>query len=156
MPQNLIQIPETVEFSVLGYFVAIKNHEFATYYGLFGRINDIIRDSYSSGETLYQFEKHGISYEAAIECCVSELEHDTNVLANAISGHYKIWVDNKEGVNWLTLVDFSGSDTGRVMASQFIEMIRSCDDWEQLYDHMQLNSKFQKEMKGKINGWLEQ
>ena len=156
MPQNLIQLPKEAYFPVSITTITIQDHKVVNRYGLFGKIGSITRRSNSDMQSLYQFEKHGVSFEAAIEECARELEHDIHILANAISDHYEIW-EKDDGCNrWNNLCDFAASETGRVMASQFIEMIRSCDNWEQLYDHMQLNSKFQKEMKGKINRWMEQ
>ena len=158
MPQNTIQLPKNAEFEIDGYGVTIQNHMVTNYGGLFGPIMYIVTCLDLPKNELVKFEKHGISYEAAIECCVLNLEKDAEVLTDLIYHDYDMKRVSKNGTdsNWKDLHIFSKSVAGRKIAGQFTEKIRSCDDWGQLYEEMHHTSKFYKDMKNKIKEEMKQ
>ena len=158
MPQSLTQLPKDADFRVLGWEIQTRNHRIINCaHGLWGVIIDIIRDSDSSMDTLYQFEKQGISWEMAVECFAHELEYHDTALSDTICWCY----DNLEIKKMFTektlerIDGFSESAAGRKIAEQFIEKIRNCDDWEELYDEMQMTGKFRKDMKRRIKRELK-
>ena len=151
MPQSLIQLPKTAEFVICGERIRIKDHRFMSSYSYFFKIMSIIKDSKSDSDTLYQFEKHGISYEATIEHCAYELEHDADALFNVIYWIYRIRNITGANINknWNVIGDFSESGAGGKIAEQIIEKIRSCENWGQLYEEMHPESRFSEDMKKK-------
>ena len=158
MPQSITQLPKTAEFHIGSCPVTIRDHRVITRGGLTGYIMDIVNKTDTDRNQLYEFEKYGISYEAAIECCAQELEYDTMTLAKAIYNYL-----DREGIPYFDEhnypeagLRFSECVTGRKIAEQFIEMIRSCDNWEDLYQEMQLTSRFHKDMKGRIKAEVKQ
>ena len=144
MPPNMLQLPKEADFLICGWQIYIQNHRAVKGYNLFPRIMGIIRSVNSDRQTLTEFEKHGISYEAAIECCAEELEENPGVLVWFISWMYVIR-NSKEPT-----VGFSKSKRGRFIADQLVEKIRNCDGWVELYDELHHSSRFQKEMKKRI------
>ena len=153
MPQSLIRLPETAWIIIGLGCVNIENHEVKSTDGLIGNIVRIALDSDSQGDTLREFEKHGVSYEAAIECCVTELEHDTSKLSDLIFYNY-LWnnvggLDKRDDYRRKSDV-YSASVSGRKMAEQLVEEIRNCNDWGELYDQVNLSMEFHKDIKKKI------
>ena len=159
MPQSLTQLPKTADIKIVGgggheWEIKIHNHRIINCAnGLWGVIIDIIRDSDSSMDTLYQFEKHGISWEMAVECFAHELEYNDNT---ALS-HTIYWCHDilkfEEMITEKTLerIDgFSASPTGRSIAEMYVDTVRNCDNWEQLYLQMHPTSRFQKEMESMV------
>ena len=111
-----------------------------------------------TGVYCHQFEKHGINFEAAIECCCGELEENEQILACAIYWSY----DELEKIKMHPLDDmpdailvFSRSAAGRKIAAQLIEKIRSCDNWEELYDVFHYTNKFYNDVMSGIEDELE-
>ena len=159
MPQSLIQLPKTAEFVIRGWNVTIENHKIVNdEMGLFSTIIGVVDTSGSNKQTLYQLEKLGISFESAIECCASELELDVNILSEIIWYHIGMQkpasiLENEEGKD--LFLYFSKSVTGRIIADQYIEKIRSCNNWEELYEELNLKSKFRKDMTKKIRTGLK-
>ena len=145
MGQSLTRLPKEAEFEIDGWPIEIHNHCIAHEDGLTGNIMSIILKPDSDRNTLKQFEKYGISFEMVIEKCVYELEYNTTILTFYITG---INEDNES--YWGKVNQFSASDAGRRIAGQVIEKIRSCDDWGMLYDELHFSSRFQKEIKKKI------
>ena len=158
MPQDLTQLPKTADVDIAGCDIHIHNHKVVTADGLFGPIMYIVTWSDLPKNELVKFEKHGISYEAAIECCVLNLEKDAEVLTDLIYHDYDMKRVSKNGTdsNWNDLHIFSKSVAGRIIAGQFVEKIRSCDNWEELYNELHLTSKFSTDMKNKIKREMEQ
>ena len=151
MPQSLTRMPKEVSFKFYWHTITIQNHRVVYMGGFFGIIVDTIQSIDSSSQSLYQLEKHGISFEMAIECCAHELEHDVSVLAYNIRNYEMPGLKfSRNSDGWIPFVDFSKSKKGRAIADQFIEKIRSCSNWEELYDELQLSSQFQKDMKSRI------
>ena len=158
MPQNLIQLPKEADFLICGWNIIIQNHMVAEYTPLLGCIMNIVNDSTSQKDILCQFEKHGISFEAAIECCCGELEeNDIKVFAKVIRDNViYAWMMPNYRVDWNSRMDFAKSLEGRKIASQFIEKIRSCGNWGELYAELQYTSKFSKDMKNRIKEEMKQ
>ena len=142
MPQSLIRMPKNADLKIGGRAIVIQNHKVVSYWSLFHQIVQIARDWENNRQTLAEFEKYGISFEITIEYCVWELENYVNVLAEVLD-----WQLNNTDV----MRRFSKSAAGRKMADMYIEKIRSCDDWGDLYEEMQLTSEFTKDMKSRIN-----
>ena len=157
MSQSLIQLPEEADFEILEWDITIRNHEVQEE-GLFGTIIAIIKSSLSNKKTLEEFEKHKVSYEAAIEWCARELESDPWILEGVIWWHYnpKKLKEIKNKDTWSVISALSTSDAGKSIAEQIVEKIRSCDNWGDLYDEMQMTSKFQQETRRKIKMELKQ
>ena len=160
MPQSLTRLPQTADFKMERYPIRIRDHEVENWgvRGLLGKIMRVISHSDSNKETLCQFEKHGISFEMVIEYCACELEYNTDILADIMYGHYyDDDVLNEKGVilDLESIHIFSKSEAGRIIAGQFVEKIRNCGDWEELYDEMQMTGKFRKDMKRRIKRELK-
>ena len=150
MPQSLIRMPQTAGFDIGGLEIHIWNHEVDDEIGLFGKIIWIVNEIDLGSESLNEFEKHGISFEAAIEECARELEGDTEIFE-----HFIVWQCDIDDLDDQT-VNFSESTAGRKIAEQYIEKIRSCDNWGELYDELHHTSRFQQEMYDKMSTELEQ
>ena len=153
MPQSLTQLPEKTEFRVGGHRIIIRDNRVVNWKGLFDAILWCVMSSRTHRDTLYQFDKHGISCEMAIECCAEELDGgNTEKFANLIGTHYEI--KRISGQSPFSRSDeffnISKSGAGRIIVDQLIEKIRNCDDWGELYDELHLSSRFQKEIKKKI------
>ena len=142
MPQSLIQMPKDADIMIHGEPIKIRDHKVVSFWSLFVQIIRIAQNWNSNRNTLVEFEKHGISFEIAIEYCAKELEHNAGTLQGVLDMDYT----NKD-----VMSRFSRSEEGRKMADMYIEKIRSCDDWGELYDQMQLTSEFTKDMKSRIN-----
>ena len=159
MPQNLIRLPKIADIRFTGRDVTIRNHKVVERGGLTSRIMRITNDQGSNRQTLVEFEKHGINSEMAIEECVRELEEDVNTLAHAV---FMYW-DREDILKYYTgkkwddgIFAFTKNKTGRIIADQYIEKIRSCDNWGDLYDELHHTSKFQKYMKKRIKEEMRQ
>ena len=118
----------------------------------------IVNNSKQEMQQLQQFEGHGISWEMAVECCVQELEDNPYVLTLLTYCYHDVRkIIKKEGSNsWLRILNFSKSVTGKKMAEMYIEKIRSCSNWDELYIEMHPASRFQKEMKNIIQEEITQ
>ena len=152
MPQSLTQMPKEASFVIRGWPIRIRDHEVVSDDGLFGEIMHMVKRPNTDRRVLARLEEHKINYETAIEYCARELENNTVILANIINWYYNM--GDIEKASWQynrnIILDFSKMDAGRAIASQFIEKIRSCENWQELYDEMHLTSKFSKDMKKKI------
>ena len=152
MAQSMTRLPETAEFRIGGHLIQIENHVVVSAIGLFDAIMYIIEDPESNRDTIQQLEKYGISWEMAIECCAHEIQCNTDILLQVISKHCALG-KIKEAVTENAhdeIINFSKSVTGRIMPEMYIEKIRSCNDWGELYDEMHPTSEFQKEIKSRI------
>ena len=142
MPQSLIQLPETVDITGESD-LHIRNHEVVDWGGLLYWILTIInRKVWKTSVT--EMEKHGISYEMVVECCVHELEHDTELLTWMMMIHYNV------GPNLHLHAEYSERIAGRKIAGEIVDAIRTCNDWTDLHDTMQQKSGFSKDMAEKI------
>ena len=151
MPQSLIQIPKDAHFKMGSYHVTIQNHHIQYSNGLFNQIMNTIQHSHSNWQQLTEFENHGISWEMVIECCARELEENVDVLA------YLIWMYTAWEIKIEYMDDsmeeikvFMKSDAGGRISDLFIEKIRNCNNWQELYTELHPKSSFQKEMKSRI------
>ena len=151
VPQNLIQLPKNAEIQILGWGIGIRNHAMISPFTLIESVIGIIQDVRSDWQSLCQLEKHGINFETAIECCIDELENRTDPLEHIISNYYNICeFKDDENVDVDNLVEFSKVEAFRAATCQLVEKIRSCDDWQQLYEELHTSSTFQKGMKTRI------
>ena len=156
MGQSLTRLPKTADFEIRGVVIQIRDHKCNSYWGLWGKIIDFIEYSETDKEHLRQFEKHGISFETVIEECVHEMEHDADILANFINLYYSARFIKSEMERRKRTYAFSKSDAGRRIAGQVIERIRSCDNWDELYDEFKRTGKFRTEMGHIIESELKQ
>ena len=154
MSQSLTQLPKTADIEIQGWHTTwtlkIRNNKPDDEEGLFSEIMWIITESDPGNQILNKFEKHGISFEMAIECCAQELEENPKVFEYFIIWEYSMG-DSEELV-----ASFSESVAGRTIAGQFVEKIRSCNNWEELYNEFHRTSKFQQDIKSRILKELEQ
>ena len=156
MPQSLIQLPKDADFRILEHRIIIRDYRIQSGNGLFDMILYIVDGFSSDRQTLHQLEEHGISWEMAIEWCAWELEDQEQLVGDLICWSYNIDEILREEDLFKKITVFSRSDAGRALAYQFIEKIRSCDNWGELYDELQLSSKFQKDMKSRMIMGLRQ
>ena len=154
MPQSLTGLPQTADIKINGYVITIRDHKVKYWYGLYYQIMSIVEKSNTNRHTLTQFEKYGISFEAAIEYCVAELEHDTYAFSELILYIY-LWKNeglSKNITDYKHKCDvFSASMEGRKIVEQLVEGIRNCNDWGELYDQVNLSTKFHKDIKKRIS-----
>ena len=150
MPQSLIRMPKMADFKIAETRFAIRDHE-VMFGGLWIKTMHIVTGPFSYRQMLSEFENHGISYEMIIEECIRELEKDPEVFASAIHWHYNIDTSKYDTQGSMEAThNFSKSDAGRKMADQHMEKIRSCNNWEDLYDVMQQTSGFSMDMQKRI------
>ena len=160
MPQSLIQLPEKAQFEIGGRIIKIRDHMIVNQVDLFGVIVSIINDLDHHKDALYQFEKHGISFEMAVEYCIQEIEGNALVFARAVAW-YRFVYNIKEkgetisGNRWVSVKNFSKSPAGRIIVEQITEKMRNCDDWGELYDEMHPTSKFCRDMESKIGAGIK-
>ena len=152
MPQSLTQLPKTANIKIGRTHTTIFNHRVVRSMfsgGLFISIMYITDDSDLSNQELHLFEKRGISFEMAIEECARELEHDVGVLEDIIwyKNIPKFMRTTGMTVTRSKCEDFSKSAPGRKIAEMYIEKIRSCENWSELYDAICFENQFQKDMR---------
>ena len=144
MAQSLTQLPKDAEIGIDGVFIYIKNHEITHPGGLFEWLDRIV-NSKNWNEAVVQMEKHGISFEAAVERCVTEIEHGPGVIRNIIGGYNSLIREE-----WYSNAKFSKSDMGNTVSELLISKIRQCEGWDEYQDVMQKTSGF----KNGINEYL--
>ena len=169
--QSLVRLPETVDLKINDTSLHIRDHRVASGYGLYVWVSDIIQyiDSqrcknseftYDDWNTVVtNMEKQGLVYEAVIEWCVQELENKTDILEHIVYFHYNITRIQRKtpiAISLEVLSDFLKNDRGRSIANQLIEKIRSCDDWQDFYDEMRLTSRFNMDLKNRIQREVDQ
>ena len=148
MPQSLIQMPESaIMFSRMT--IHIRNHRVQYGNNLFGWAMWSIHGK-EWEQAVSEMEKHGITYEVFIEYIVAELEQNHSVFAQAIKWHYDI-----RHPNWKEYSVFSASETGRKITQSIIDGIRDCENWKQVHDTMNQQSRFYKDIKKTINREVE-
>ena len=160
MTQSIAALPKDMGCEIMGWCLDIKDHTVLSVAGMSGMIFGIASETLSNGNTLNQMEKYGVSFECVIECCVQELEEDPYTLASIMHVHYVFGdIINDDDDSWNHFLNFSKSPTGRTIADMFIDKIRDCHNWEQLYDMTEPNSKFntnaKKQIKEAIKTWLK-
>ena len=156
MPQSLIQLPKTADFKIGGWYIKITDHKIESINNLFDCIVGIIIDPRFDRQILYQFEEHGISFETVIEECARELEEDPEVFAWSRYRDRNSWFLGCKHTDRAHLLAFSESVAGRKIVELVVEKIRSCDNWDDLYDEMQLTTKFNENMGKRINKELKE
>ena len=125
---------------------------------MFAIIMYMVRSQRSDKKSLYEFEKQGISFEMIIENCVRELENNTKLLAYHINTSPPIRKINNRSdkITLKRIIAFTAGEEGMKLAGRYIEMIRSCNNWEDLYDQMLPTSEFWKEMNDRIHAEFKQ
>ena len=157
MPQNLIQLPKEATIHIAGNHIQIEEHRVRDGYGLIGCMMIIVMDSPHNREILTQFEKYRVSFEAAIEESVRELEGDAEILANILDLDQDIQREFPGAKSHMNIfIPFSKSEAGRTIAGIYVEKIRNCSDWGELYDQMHWKSKFHREMKTRTKMEMKQ
>ena len=141
MPQSLIQLPESADIEIVGWGVTIRDHKVVSWDGLFSHMVRLVRDYNRGIQDLVKFEKHGISFECAIEESVRELEQDIEAVARILS----FCCFDTDACSRI-----SKSKGGRNIADRYIEKIRNCENWGELYDEIHPSSKFSKDMRNRI------
>ena len=167
MAQSLVQLPETAEISCFGTWLKIENHGVVNNDGLY----NWILGSISCGEwndVLPQMKQQNISFEAVIETCIEELDdtinfvpivnryHDDDIDKSAIEDAtsardiaMKTFGDKYEAI-----VEFAWSNAGKELASDIIDKIRDCHNWNELY--IFANDKFHGKVEQRIMNGIKQ
>ena len=83
-----------------------------------------------------ELEKAGVSYEAAIEYCIGELEDNTEILERVMWWHYNIQLGIIERRR------FSKSVAGRKIADYIIQDMRRCNNWKDLTETMKKSDSY--------------
>ena len=131
MPQDMTRLPQTTYFRILGAGMTIRNHKIIHRNGgLITWMMDLINDPSSNRDILTEFEKHGISFEAAVEQCVRELEDCAEPLAHCFARYppFKRIKILKGAARMYTFIEFQKSMSGRKIAESFVDKIRSCEN----------------------------
>ena len=149
MAQSLVGLPKKTRFEINGILIEIKNHKVTEIMGLVGKIKWIANTKESDRDTLTEFEKYRISFETAIECCVQELENNPIILGSTIW-----WYDIK--TNLKAIIDFSATGNYETYAELYIEKLRDCQNWGELYDELNNKSRFARYMKRLFSKGLKQ
>ena len=152
MTQGMEQLPCEADFRILGWCVKIKNHKVMNHFGLFGSMMDIAKDSHFGSQFLTEFEGNGITCKAAIQHSATELENNPEILAYLTLTHYCFW-EIKEDCSendWDEILNFSKSVEGRNIAGMISEKIKSCTNWQDVYDELRPKSAFNCGMTGEI------
>ena len=149
--QEIVQLVKEADFWIGESQITIKNHKVIDFHGLLSTIIGITAEH--DRNTLSRFEDHGISLEAVIECCVDEVENNPAKLSRIIIWKYGDIYYNDEIMN--KTLAFMKSDAGIIFAEQLIEKIRDCKNWADMYDLIQKDSKFHKDMKKTIEKVLK-
>ena len=159
MTQSIVQLPETAYIRYRGDYLKIENHRVLHLGGLFGMIDHIVNRLESDRDTLSELEQHNISFEAAIECCITELEDNPDILADFIFWGYKIESLRNRGVrnaNRNEIIVFAGTPAGRDIVGDITDKIRDCNNWADLYDMIEPGSDFNKNIRQKIRAIIKQ
>ena len=147
MVQSLVRLPENADIKIGRWYVSIKNHRVVTTCGLLGRILGMIDDPDTDIGILSEFEKHGVSYEAVIEECVAEFDR-ISVIKYIMRFVYKfkmngVYVEEDQEI----FNSFSKSDIGVTLEDKLVDKIRSCRNWDELYNEFHSTSKFSIDLK---------
>ena len=155
MTQNMTGMPETAEFRVRGYLVTIENHEVENWGGLLDImwcVTNVDRDK----DILSKFEKHGVSFAAAIKCLIQETSSKNDMIARALQRHYGTCVVESEIINQRDkIIVFIKNPQGELMMKQFTDKIKKCNNWIELYDVLDLTSRFQRDAAETIRNKVE-
>ena len=97
-----------------------------------------------------KFENHGVIFEAVKEYCADEIQCRHIEFGEIITSRYNI--QEIPDVNDMPSIlnAFFKSSTYLEIRKLFIDKIRSCKKWAELYDELNPASKFSKWMQGRI------
>ena len=89
---------------------------------------------------------------------ITELEQNADIFAQFIYRTYDIRKDIglEEKDDWDLILNFSESETGRKIAGQFTEKIKSCNDRKESYEELNLQNKFNKYKRQKTKEEIKQ
>ena len=158
MAQNITELPETAEIKFQHHTVKIKKHKVVNPGGFFGNIDWIIEWPKYDRNSLAILEKHGISYESFIECCVAELESRRDILFKFIENDYSFSSNDVSDSDELHIPtqhiisgmpEFLESDVCWEIVNQYIDKIRDCKNWGEFSDKMTKYSVFRENMRNK-------
>ena len=159
MTQSMTRLPKSAEIQALGNTLVIKDHVITSEWNLIEWIFQVInyqdRDIWNN--MVKDLDANKLSYEAAIECCAQEIEDDYDTFGNIIYCHYDIKKYTCRDAEEHLQAVLAGSHSQECIkiSEQFMEKIRSCDNWGDLYDEMQSTSKFIENMKKQISHILD-
>ena len=158
MPQSLTQLPKEIDVDIDHmWHVPIKNHLIERPDYLLYTVTCVIDSPRTDKNTLFQFEAFGVNYESFTVACSDILKNDpVGSLCRVLFFHYGM-------CNYLTDMPNGQSERrhdlifrllksrlGKIYADILVEKIRSCDNWDDLYEEMHHTSKFHKYMRGRI------
>ena len=153
MVQSLTMLPETAEIRLHGFTLKIQNHEIRKGISMAYFMMVATRHEHLWSEIIRDMERQKITYEAAVEQCVAEIESDHCILEAIFYWHYNIVKNAKfmaykakhgkrhDDVTAIT-TRISKSPAGRIIATWFVEKIRSCENWQEFYTEMKRESDF--------------
>ena len=153
MQQSIVRLPKEDNFEIGGWYIKIQDHKVKYREGLIGMLTLMIGSKSVDRQTLAKFEEYKVSFEAVIEECSNELEDNKIKSAEIIWHHYDITTQStttKVETSIRGIYDFSKSEAGRTIINEFIEKIRSCENWKELYDILHPKNKFIRDMKQRI------
>ena len=93
-----------------------------------------------------------------IEHCAGELEDTQSILECIFWWHLDLWKkQNGKRMNYSAGIslDFAANKVDRKFRDQYVDKIRSCDNWEELYDEFHHTSRFYRDMKSGIEKELK-
>ena len=136
MEQNIVRLPETAEINIDNSWLIIENHKVKKGMQLFIWMQGLAKNE-EQYETLDEFEKWGITYEAFIEQCVMELEEDSVVFQTMENWEY---CDNY--TNDRVRLDVANTPAAAEIISDMVDHIRDCNDWEDFFELINPESDF--------------
>ena len=146
--QEIVRLPENAIITAPEYDLHIENHEVVDTWTLLFWVKKVFRNN-ALETVLPQLKKHGISFEAVIEYCVTELEEQNTLRENIVSWHFNVYMeieyDDKN-----SKIKYETSQETLQIREQIIEEMRNCSDWDDLRRSFNEESRFSKDMKEQI------
>ena len=157
MVQNIVQLPESAVLIVNDWDIDISNHKMVN-----GQLSLWILRLIKEGswkKALKKMKEVGISFEAFIEECVTELEDILDIFEWMIDEYYIIVDEDFQRIlmsRKFELDEFVKSPAGVDILEEIITKIRNCSDWEKFYDAMNLESEFSEMIQTQITTGIKQ
>ena len=134
MVQDIVQLPEMASITVGEYTVNIENHKIKAENLLEWILRLMTNHLWNEG--VVKMKQNNISCEAVVEECVRELdENDKQFL-------FFIWWNYDLQDRWREIDEFSTTEEYWEITQQLIGAIRDCANWAELYETLNLKSKF--------------
>ena len=146
--QNIAGLPESATIHALGADLVIENHKIESGWNLLRWLKRVIETSKDDWNNLKaEMVYHDVSYEAAMEQCIMELEN-IHVGPLWIRSWYSSY-DTQHGTRGekLPVLD---SLIDHEITDRFTDKIRDCTNWDELYGELHHKSRFSKDMKKQI------